>query len=126
MTRAGGQVGWGATIDSAPVAPHGVRTWEVRIESEPLGSLALDSALARFADDAARLAPDAAPRCSLSLGRLALTLAVDAGGPEEAADRGEDVFGRALESALWPRKAFACLVEYSVAVAPTGADRRAA
>ena len=117
MTVVSSAPGWGATIDSPGVvaAPHG---WTVEMESEPYGSLASDSALARFAHDAARLAREAAPSCSLSLGRFRMVLTLDAATPEHAADTAEDVFKRALRTALWPRLDLVKFAQVDVHVEP--------
>jgi hypothetical protein len=118
MTAVSGAPGWGATIDSAPGAVAGPQGWIVELESEPYGSLATDSALARFAHDAARLAREAVPSCSLTLGRFRMVLTLDASTAEHAADAAEDVFKRALRTALWPRLDLAKFAEVNVLVKP--------
>jgi hypothetical protein len=115
MTAANSDIVWGATIE-AHERSQAARHWTVELESEPLGSLIVDSALPRFAHDAKRLAPNAAPACSLALGRLRMRLKVHATGPNEAAESGQHVFTRALEAALWPRSHFARRAQFTVTV----------
>ena len=102
MTVVKGEIAWGTTIDG-PTTGEEMREWTVELGSESLGSFAVDTTLARFADDVSRLAPGAVPACSLALGRFGMTLTITAPGPEEAADEGTQVFRRVLEAAIWPR-----------------------
>jgi hypothetical protein len=88
------------------------------MESEPLNSN-LETTLSRFAAHAERLTPNAAARCSITLGRLRVTLKLTASTPYEAADAGENVFHRALETAVWPRSSLAKLIDYTVSVKST-------
>lgn len=117
MTLASGEIGWGATIDGAS-SPRSARDWRVELEHESLGSLVADTGLTRFAAEVNRLAPDAAPAWSLTLGRLTLRLTLRATDPEEAADAATDVFERALEAALWPRPISETLARCDVRVTP--------
>lgn len=123
MTAASGVIVWGATVD-VQERNEGARRWLVELESEPFGSLAVESALPRFAHDARRLAPEAAPACSLVLGRLRMTLDIHAPGAHEAAESAEHVFTSALETALWPRSHFARGAQLTVTV--TAVDKVAA
>jgi hypothetical protein len=117
MTRVSGEIRWGATVDEVTDADERERDWLVEMESEPLGSI-LDTTLSRFATDAERLTPNSAATCSITLGRLRVTLKITASTPHEAANAGENVFHRALETAVWPRSSFAKLIDYSVSVNP--------
>jgi hypothetical protein len=115
-------MGWGAKVESPD--DDEVRAWTVVLESEPLGSLAVEAVLARFAADARRLAPDA--ECSLGLGGFRMRLTVEAAAAEEAADRAENVFARALETALWPQSTLASFTPHDVLVtAAEGTNLRA-
>ena len=74
----------------------------------------VNAALDRFAADARRLAPSA--HCSQGLGRFHMRLTVHATTPEEAADTAEEIFRRALETALWPHSALATFTPHEVLV----------
>jgi hypothetical protein len=113
MTLVGDPIGWGATIDE-PARDQCVPEWTVELHSEPLGSRVVNTALERFAADARRLAPSA--HCSQGLGRFHMRLTVYATTPEEAADTAEEVFRRALETALWPHSALATFTHHEVLV----------
>ena len=110
---------WGEE-HATPQAPD-VRAWKVELESEPLGPL-VGRALTRFCHDARRRAPRSKPSCSLSSGRFGMVLTVAADGPDDAAERGREVFVRALEAALWPRSELAGDARFDVTVAPSDAD----
>ena len=110
---------WGAE-HAMPETPD-VHTWRVELESEPVGPL-VETALTRFCHDARRRAPRSKPSCSLSSGRFGMVLTVAADGPDDAAERGREVFVRALEAALWPRSELAGDARFDVTVAPSDAD----
>lgn len=120
-------IGWGATIDAHPAPSSGGHTpardvgrWTVELRRDPNGLLRSDDALERLREHATRLAPDAEPTCSLTLGGLSLVLSVAASDPHEAADRGEELFVRSLEAALWPRDLRDALGRPEVRVVPAG------
>jgi hypothetical protein len=113
MTSGGGAIGWGAKIDEH-AKDQRVRQWTVELQSEPLGSLVVDTFLDRFAAEARRLAPNA--ECSLGLGRFRMRVTIDALTPDEAADTAEEFFKRALETALWPHSALATFTHHEVLV----------
>lgn len=114
MTAARGEIAWGATVDD--LRRREPKEWTVELGSESLGSLAVDTALARFADDASRLG--ATDACSLALGRFGMRLTVRASGPEEAADAATELFARILENAVWPRSLPTPFVPCDVTVRP--------
>ena len=116
---------WGVTHEPAPQVPD-VREWTVEVESEPLGALVLEGALARFAHDASQRAPHATPTCTLTSGRFGMSLTVVADGADEAARHGRQVFASALETALWPRSELAADARYDVFVLSAAAVATAA
>ena len=119
MTFVSGKIRWGATVDEIADANVAPRHWLVELESDSLGSIVGDTSLSRLATHAEHLTPNAAATCSVTLGRFRVTLKIKACTPNEAADTGEHVFARALETAVWPRSGLARLVEYTVSVKPT-------
>lgn len=118
MTRVSGETRWGATVDDARDADSAPRNWLVEVESDSLGPTVADETLSRFATRAKHIAPHAAAKCSMTLGRLRMTLKIAATSPHKAADTGEDVFAQAFETAVWPRSSASELVEYTVRVKP--------
>lgn len=116
MTLGDGAIGWGAKIEE-PGNEQRVREWTVELNSEPLGSLAVDAVLERFAAEAERLAPNA--KCSLGLGRFRMRVTISAETPDEAADTAEDYFKRALETSLWPHSTLATFSHHEVVVEAT-------
>ena len=120
------EIMWGATIDAPPRPNHDVREWTVEVESAPLDDVAADDVLTRFAYDAARRAPAAAPACSVTSGRLAMVLTIEAPCSGEAARKGSQVFELALGTALWPRSVVEPFGTYDVTVAPVRAIAHAA
>jgi len=117
---ANGEIAWGATVDDAGQGEE-MREWTVELGSS-LGSLAVDAALARFADDASRVG--AIEACSVTLGRFGMRLTLTAAHPEEAADEAAQLFERVLATAVWPRSLPTPFVPCEVAVVP--ADGRPA
>ncbi len=115
MTAGDGDIAWGATVEDLRVRQE-TREWMVELRSESLRSLAVDAALARFAEDATRLG--AIEECSLTLGRFAMRLKIVAARPEEAADAATELFTRTLEAAIWPRPLPTPFVPCEVAVHP--------
>jgi len=118
-------IGWGATIDAhpAPSSDGGATAgeagrWTVELRRDPHGLLRSDDALERLREHAIRLAPEAEPTCSLTLGGLSMVLSVVASDPDEAADLAEELFVRSLEAALWPRDARGLLRPPEVRVSP--------
>jgi hypothetical protein len=115
MTAVQGDIAWGATVEELRVGEEN-QDWTVELRSESLRSLAVDAALARFARDASRLG--ATEACSLTLGRFAMRLTINAGKAEEAADEATELFRRILETAVWPRALPTPFVPCEVAVHP--------
>jgi hypothetical protein len=118
MTAEDGEIAWGATVEELRVHEE-KRDFMVELRSESLRSLAVDAALARFADDASR--QGAIEACSLTLGRFAMRLTITATRPEEAADEATELFTRILEGAVWPRALPTPFVPCEVAVHPADA-----
>lgn len=115
MAGADGDIAWGATVEELRAGEE-KQEWLVELRSESLRSLAVDAALARFAEDASRLG--AIEECSLTLGRFAMRLKITAARPEEAADAATELFTRTLEAAIWPRSLPTPFVPCEVAVHP--------
>lgn len=105
-------------VDDVGAADSAPRNWLVEVESDSLGPTVANVALLRFATRAKHIAPHAGAKCSITLGRFRMTLKIVATSPHKAADTGEDVFARALETAVWPRSSVSELVEYTVRVKP--------
>ena len=83
---------WGEE-HAMPETPD-VHTWRVEIR-ERAGRATGRAALTRFCHDARRRAPRSEPSCSLSSGRFGMVLTVAADEPDDAAERGREVFVRA-------------------------------
>lgn len=115
MTAVHGEIAWGATVDELRARDQKVE-WAVELRSESLRSYAVDTALARFAEDASRLG--AVESCSLTLGHFAMRVTIRARAAEEAADAATDLFTRILETAVWPRALPTPFVPCEVAVRP--------
>jgi hypothetical protein len=117
MSAVDGEIAWGATVDELRAREK--LEWAVEIRSESLRSYAVDTTLARFAEDASRLG--AIESCSLTLGHFAMRVTIRAHAAEEAADAATDLFTRILETAVWPRALPAPFVPCEVAVRPADA-----
>ena len=113
-----GEIRWGTTVDDVANAEVAPSNWLVEMESDSLGPIVADGTLSRFITRAKHIAPNAAARCSTTLGRLRMTLEITARSPHEAANVGEHVFASALETAVWPRLSSAKLVDYTISVKP--------
>jgi hypothetical protein len=117
MTCVSRGIRWGTTVDDVRDAEIAPSDWLVEIESDSLGSIVANGTLMRFATRAKHIAPHAAANCSVTLGRFRMTLKITATGANRAAHAGEDVFARALETAVWPRSSVSD-VGYTVRVKP--------
>jgi hypothetical protein len=117
-----GEIAWGATVDDVRVRKERVE-WAVELRSESLRSFAVDTALARFAEDASRVG--AVGSCSLTLGHFAMQVTIRATAAEDAADFATDMFRQILETAVWPRSLPTPFVPCEVAVRPADGSRAA-
>jgi hypothetical protein len=118
MTAVDGEIAWGATVDDLR-ARKDTLEWTVELRSESLRSFAVDTVLARFAEDASRLG--AIESCSLTLGHFAMRVTIRATAAEDAADAATDLFTQILENAVWPRSLPTPFVPCEVAVRPADA-----